>query len=80
MCFTTDLEQRDWRMASQEIVRLRAENAAIREALCYYANKKHWRKDDWGCLSIIQGADYGEGGKTARTALVAFPQTQDMVE
>ena len=28
--------------------------------------------DDWGCLSIIQGRDYGHGGETARAALAPF--------
>jgi hypothetical protein len=64
----------------RELRRLRAELAATRLALEYYANEDNWQDDDWGCRSVIQGDDYARGGKTAREALAAFPQTQDVVE
>lgn len=38
-------------------------------ALAYYAREENWQEDDWCLLAVIVGPDYGDGGKTARSAL-----------
>jgi len=38
-------------------------------ALAYYAREENWKEDDWGCKAVIVTPDYGEGGKTARSAI-----------
>jgi len=38
------------------------------ETLKYYASKKNWSTDDWGCLAVI-GDEYGNPGKRARSVL-----------
>jgi hypothetical protein len=41
----------------------------LERALRFYANKRHWKKDDWGILSVIQPPEYGNPGEKARAAL-----------
>lgn len=41
----------------------------LERALRWYANPENWREDDWGVLSVVQGPEYGEPGKKARSAL-----------
>ena len=52
---------------------LRAENERLRKALKVYADKKNWKNDDWGILSVFSrddgGVGYGNPTAIAREAL-----------
>lgn len=52
---------------------VRTENERLREALEVYADKKNWKNDDWGILSVFSrddgGVGYGNPTAIAREAL-----------
>ena len=44
-------------------------------ALRFYANPRNWKEDDWGMLSVVQGAAYGkptEKAQRVKRAIDAF--------
>jgi hypothetical protein len=56
----------------------KAESDALKiatRALSWYANKKNWREDDWGVMSVAGNPDYGDPGGKARRALTRISKT-----
>ncbi|KKM91575.1 hypothetical protein LCGC14_1227130 [marine sediment metagenome] len=51
----------------------------VRAALTFYANRRNWRDDDWGILSVIGGKAYGkptEKAARAKRAIDAYFKVQ----
>jgi hypothetical protein len=54
---------------ANEVAKLVEALRVATNALAWYADEKHWREDDWGCVAVIDPPDYGQGGKKARNAI-----------
>lgn len=61
---------KDWKEQQEKIIDLELENAKLKEALKFYANKENYEEwnEDLGLTEYIHAIDF-DGGDTARKAL-----------
>lgn len=57
---------------NEQVARIEADakvNGRLTAALKWYANPKHWGRDDWGVMAVVVPPEYGKPGTKARAAL-----------
>ena len=59
------------------LVKVERARARQARALKWYANKKNWSEDDWGCLAVVDPPDYADAGGKARRCLAATQKAAD---
>ena len=76
---TLDCEMGRATFAALNAALVKVERARARQAraLKWYANKKNWSEDDWGCLAVVDPPDYADAGGKARRCLAATQKAAD---
>jgi hypothetical protein len=63
-------------VANDTLKAIEALRIALR-ALAWYADEKHWARDDWDVLAVVQGPEYGKPGTKARNAIKRVEKVLD---